>query len=278
MYAAHEHDPVESRHHASGIPSLLPDDRQGINQLDWQHYLLRHILKSNYLAPIAGAAHILDVGCGTGRWPGEMALEFPGADLIGIDLTPPAQEAMAYPPNCHFQAGNVLEGLPFEDNSFDFVHQRLMMFSIPDLSWLRLVGELARVTRRGGWVELVEASPFFQHIGPATERVIGLIVQAARQRGLDPTIAERLGSLLSATGLKRIGTSTQLIPVGSWSGQPGMMAAEDMRASIQAAKPLDMLHARIASEEFDRLLLQIEQEVEQYHTTFTFHIAYGQRQ
>lgn len=278
MYAAHEHDPVESRHHASGIPSLSPDGRQGINQLDWQHSLLRHILKSNYLAPIAGPAHILDVGCGTGRWPGEMALEFPQADLVGIDLTLPDQEVSTFPPNCHFQAGNVLERLPFEDNSFDFVHQRFMLFAIPQPDWPRLVSELARVTRRGGWIELVEASPFFRRMGPTTERVVGLIGQAARQREIDPTIAERLGSLLSATGLKHIGASTQLIPVGSWSGQSGMMAVEDMRASVRAMKPLVMLHARIVSEEFDRLLLQIEQEVEQYHTTFTFHIAYGQRQ
>ena len=273
MHTAHEHDQAGNRRHVS----MLPGSRQEIDRLDLQHYLLRYVLKGNYLAPIAQPARILDVGCGTGCWISEMALEFPQAELVGVDLTRPDQEATIFPPNCHFQTGNVLEGLPFEDNSFDYVHQRLLLFAIPHPGWPRLVNELARVTRRGGWVELIEVNPIFQHMGPATERVIDLIVQATHQRGLDPAISERIGSLLNTAGLKRVGTSTQLIPVGPWSGQLGTMAAEDIRDNVQAMKPLVMLQTQIASEEFDRLAQQVEQEVEQYHTTFTFHIAYGQR-
>jgi len=278
MHTAHEHDQAGNRRHVSVAPYMLPNDRQEIDRFDLQHYLLRYVLKGNYLAPIAKPAHILDVGCGSGRWISEMALEFNQADLVGVDLTPLDQEATAFPPNCHFQTGNVLEGLPFEDNSFDFVHQRFLIFAIPHPGWPHLVKELARVTRRGGWVELIEVNLPYQHMGPDTEHVIDLIMQAARQRGLDPAISERLGSLLSAAGLKRVGTSTQLIPVGPWSGQIGAMAAEDIRASVQAMKPFVMLQMQTDPGEFDRLAMRVEQEVEQYHTTFTFHIAYGQRQ
>ncbi|HVB59579.1 MAG TPA: hypothetical protein VNE61_00170, partial [Ktedonobacteraceae bacterium] len=81
MHTAHEHDQAGNRRHVS----MLPGSRQEIDRLDLQHYLLRYVLKGNYLAPIAQPARILDVGCGTGCWISEMALEFPQAELVGVD-------------------------------------------------------------------------------------------------------------------------------------------------------------------------------------------------
>jgi len=240
--------------------------------------MLRYVLKGNYLAPIANPASILDVASGSGRWIVEMAQEFPQAKLVGIDLSLPKKGTAGFPSNTHFQVGNALNGLPFENGSFDFVHQRLLIFAIPLPRWQQLVDELVRVTSRCGWVELVEVNPFFQHMGPATERIIDLIVQASLQRGLDPSISQHLAPMLGAAGLKHVGTSTQLILLGNWGGHLGKMALTDIQAIAQAIKPLVVAQTQTASEDFDQLTMQLVQEVEQYHTTFTFHIAYGQRQ
>ena len=73
-------------------------------------------------------------------------------------------------------------------------------------------------------------------------------------------------------------TSTHIIPLGDWGGQLGTMAKTDVLANLQAMKPLVVAQTQIVPEEFDHLAMQMEQEVEQYRTIFTFHIAYGQRQ
>lgn len=263
--------------HNSDIPYMLPNFNQEIDRLDLQHYMLRYLLKGNYIAPIAKPAHILDVGSGTGRWITEMAQEFPQAELNGIDLKLPEEAAAHFPPNSHFHAGNVLNRLPFEDSFFDYVHQRLLIFAIPQIRWQQLVNELVRVTRRGGWVELIEVNPSFQHMGPATERVLDLVVQAALKLGLDPAISQHVGTLLSTAGLKRVGTSTQLVPLGNWGGPLGTMAIADILAIAQGMKSPVVAQTQTTMEEFDRLTMRMVEEVEGYRTTFTFHIAYGQR-
>jgi ubiquinone/menaquinone biosynthesis C-methylase UbiE len=276
---ANEYQWTGNRNPITGSLYMLPNPTtdQELDRLDLQHYMLRYVLKGNYLAPVAKPASILDIGCGTGRWSIEMAQEFPQAELIGIDLKLPELDTELLPGNCHFQVGNVLKGLSSEDGMFDFVHQRLLLFAVPLVAWQQLVNELVRVTRRGGWVELTEVSPFFQHSGPATEKLLDLIVRAAQQRGLDMSISQRIGTLLSDAGLKRVGTSTQLIPLGKWGGQLGELAISDILAIVRAMKPLVTAVMQTASEEYDSLVMELEQEVEQYHTTFTFHIAFGQR-
>lgn len=50
-----------------------------------------------------------------------MASEFPQAQFFGIDLSV-MYPTTIHPPNTHFSQGNVLEGLPFADGYFDYVH------------------------------------------------------------------------------------------------------------------------------------------------------------
>src|SRR5258708_31020767 len=94
----------------------------------------------------------------------ELAAYFPIAQVVGVDLVPPATDdaqTLGYglekrPENYTFVAGNVLEGLPFPDQSFDFVHQRLLITAIPGNRWPFVVHELTRLARIGGWVGLAE--------------------------------------------------------------------------------------------------------------------------
>src|SRR5262249_2787590 len=151
---------IGGRKRTVGIPYMLPADLEEINRLDFQHYLLRHAFQGNYAAPIRHPTSILDVGTGTGRWAWEMAAAFPQAHVIGLDINQPPSDAVpgreVNPPNSAFRLANVLEGLPFPDGRFDFVHMRLMILALPADRWAFVVNELARVTRLGGWVESVE--------------------------------------------------------------------------------------------------------------------------
>src|ERR1700682_1802955 len=80
------------RRHRGDAPYLLPKDEQEMARLDYQHYLLRQVLKGQSFAPIPGerllrkASTVLDVGCGTGRWGMEIASAYPNAQVYGFDL------------------------------------------------------------------------------------------------------------------------------------------------------------------------------------------------
>jgi SAM-dependent methyltransferase len=86
------------------------------------------------------------------------------------------------PPTCVFVRANVLEGLPFPDGQFTYTHQRLLVAAIPARSWPGVVQELVRVTRPGGWIELLELSDVIQPAGPATRR---LLLREANSRKLE---------------------------------------------------------------------------------------------
>lgn len=77
---------VGGRPRVRGIPYLLPNDAEELNRLDFQHYMLRATLHGNYAAPIGSPSSILDVGTGTGRWAREMAITFPNANVVGVDV------------------------------------------------------------------------------------------------------------------------------------------------------------------------------------------------
>src|SRR5260221_6576571 len=86
---------IGGRRYVRGSPYLLPKDDAEIHRLDFQHYMLHSALRSNYLAPIGQPRDILDVGTGTGRWALEMALAFPAANVVGVDLVAPPVDAEA---------------------------------------------------------------------------------------------------------------------------------------------------------------------------------------
>lgn len=70
-------------------------------------------------------------------------------------------------PNLDFHRMNAIDAkLPFEDNSFDFVKQRLVTSSFTVADWKRVIEELVRVTKPGGYIELVEIDYNTFNLGP----------------------------------------------------------------------------------------------------------------
>ena len=273
---------LEGRRHLINAPYMLPKDVQETHRLDVQHVLLSTLLSGNSVAPIQEPHHILDVGCGTGRWCLEMARTFPDAHVTGIDIvvpsTPAGQEAYFCPANCTFLAGDVLQGLPFADESFDVVHQRLLMGAIPASRWQDVVKELARVARPGGWIELVESAAVFPKSGPHTQQISQWIIEASQRRNIDVLIGTNLESFLREAGVEKVNLKTLSVPMGDRSNPIERMSADVVLALFESLKSFIVTYLAVSVEEYDRLLALVPQEWQEYGTVNPFYIAYGQRQ
>jgi SAM-dependent methyltransferase len=259
---------TESEHY------LLPRHFSEIDRLDVQHYAFRAALGANYRAPIGTPARVLDVGSGTGQWGFEIADEFPGSFVVGLDLVSGKHER---PPRYQPIRADLLPGLPFADGAFDFVHQRLMFLAIPLARWPAVIRDIARVTRPGGWIELVEGPALrLDNAGPAIERLRDLTLEVAAARGLDTssTIADSLDDFLRQAGLRNVEREQIQLPVGEWGGPVGSLLATDFRAAFTR-----FLEARtaISADERRDLLQRVQEEYEERRVTFTLAIAFGRR-
>lgn len=283
------------RDYVAGAPYLLPKDLAESNRLDFQHYVIRYALNGNFVAPIQQPRAILDVGCGTGRWAREMAAQFPGAHVAGVDLVeprPPMDAAgtaslaahdgdgsgsgSAHDGSYTFTTANVLEGLPFGDGDFDFVHQRLLFLAIPAEQWPRVVRELARVTAPGGWVELVESSELVNP-GPATEAIQRWTGTLGRKRGVDLLAAQKIGEYLQAAGLRPVERRILHVPLGHEGGRLGEMMEQNMIAAFSAVRPIVTGQEVTSEPEFDAAIAALPSEWERQRTSVPFFVAWGQR-
>lgn len=268
---------MAGRRYRQDVPYLLPKDVQEVNRLDFQHYLMRQIFKGNYIAPLNVPGTILDVGCGTGRWGMEMCQEFPDAYVTGVDLETPS---LAEPASTRYRfvQANILNGLPFADQSFAFVHQRFLVTALPERSWSPLIEELIRVTASNGWLELMEVTHIIAPQGPAGKQMRQWIEQICIQRGIDPLLPQKLGPLLTASPLLTdVHFQYVDIPVGDWGGRIGSLLARDYYAVYEGVKPLYVKHLQIQPDQYERMLVAMRQEWERFQSTSRVYVAYGCR-
>ena len=87
-------------------------------------------------------------------WPSDFADQYPGAEVIGVDISPPQPQWV--PPNLKFEVDDVTQEWTWEPNSFDYVHMRWLVGAVPD--WDEIFRQAYKVTKPGGYFESKESS------------------------------------------------------------------------------------------------------------------------
>jgi ubiquinone/menaquinone biosynthesis C-methylase UbiE len=253
-----------------------PTEPAEIDRLDLQHYALKEHLGANYLAPLEQPARILDVGCGTGLWAYELCAEFPRALVVGFDLE---VSNRPWPVGYRSVQGNLLQGLPFADDRFHFVHQRLLVTGVPVKAWARTMTELVRVTRSNGWLEVVELGPEIDPTGPSTRRLLEMSWRLMRDAGLDSTgiIYRSLAEHLRRAGLTDVQSREVTVPIGEWGGRIGSLMATDFRAVFMRTAGLFRAKFGVSEEEYRQLVTVMQLEWEEHHTVSHFTVVLGRK-
>ena len=101
---------------------------------------------------------ILDLGCGTGAWCREIALENPQSEVLGLDIAPPDPKTspLSFPGNCSFRVANIEQSWGFQedDPAFDFINGRMLVLAIKD--WDALFAEVYRNLKPGGYFQILD--------------------------------------------------------------------------------------------------------------------------
>src|ERR1044071_482597 len=77
------------------------------------------------------------IRCGSGSFILDIAPQFPNSQFYGIDMAQmyPLPDDPKVPSNVSFSQVDVVKGLPFDDNTFDFVHLRFLVQYLTEEQW-----------------------------------------------------------------------------------------------------------------------------------------------
>jgi ubiquinone/menaquinone biosynthesis C-methylase UbiE len=271
------------RKRLASAPYLLASDFVEANRLDMQHFMLKTAFGGNATAPIQQPMSILDVGCGTGRWAREMALQFPQANVVGIDIKEPETNVAAsqqaelgmLPDNYTFVQGDITKGLPFADATFDYTHLRFLSLALPMAQWPNVLREMHRVTRPGGWIEIVEFN-IPTGGGPAFEEIQVYWKQLAAKFGMHPGAGSAILPYMRETPLQRVQERVVVLDTADRS-RTARMAAVDLYTGLASSGPAMINVGIVPKERFDALYAQVRDDITRHSTKWELHAVTGQR-
>lgn len=217
--------------------------RRYLQQASWTASLRAHLFQK---AGLATTDRILDLGCGTGA----LLADFPARTrLHGLDLSLPAvQQAHSHAPGAALVCADGLS-LPYPAATFDlcFCHFVLLWVADP----LRVVAEMRRVTRPGGWVLALAEPDYGGRVDyPSELSALGQWQSAAlRSQGANPEVGRQLAGIFLEAGLTQVETGVlggewqHPAPAGETELEWEVLAADLARkvpsADLQKLKDLD---------------------------------------
>ncbi|KAF5490165.1 Secondary metabolism regulator LAE1 [Colletotrichum fructicola] len=219
----------------------MPNDETEQDREDMKHTMFLELLDGDlFLAPIGDDPQkIIDIGTGTGKWAIEVGDLYPGASVLGIDLSP-IQPSWA-PPNVKFLVDDA-EDEWLNGDDYDFVHFRAMA---PLLRKLDMVlADAYNHMKPGAWIEFQELHGQI-HCDDGTmadddklKEFYELVVEAFQNLGLDLHKARDLRPHLEAAGFKDIHCEIKKIPIGIWPKDPTQrVIGKYSRQAIEMAAP-----------------------------------------
>ncbi|KAI9245266.1 hypothetical protein BY458DRAFT_485112 [Sporodiniella umbellata] len=141
--------------------------------------------------------------------------------------------------NLEFHQINVkMEKLPFPDNHFDVVKQRLSTASLTKEHWKSILLEMIRVTKPGGYIELLEIDHSTHDLGPQGKQLESELIEATRKLNYEPRMAIYLEDLLKAAGLVDVATKSVSIPLGEWGLDLGILWKHNLEGFAESTSPL----------------------------------------
>ncbi|KAH6895804.1 S-adenosyl-L-methionine-dependent methyltransferase [Thelonectria olida] len=203
---------------------FVPVDEDEIARLEVLHGVLNSLFDNRLIfPPVRSPRRILDCGCGSGDWAVDVAMSYPNAEVLGIDVSP-HMIPESPPDNLDLQVDDLNGRFTFQSNYFDVVHSQMMAGGIHANRWRSYMRDIFRVTRPGGWCQMVEiyfnaqsdnGSLTRDH---ALSRWSRLYLQSA-QPYKDPRAPLQMATWMRSAGFTEIESRLLMLPMCAWSNE-----------------------------------------------------------
>ncbi|KAM7195522.1 Trans-aconitate 2-methyltransferase [Rhypophila sp. PSN 637] len=242
----------------------IPNDDLEQNREDMKHALMLELTDGKlFFAPIIGGEDdaqppkkVIDVGTGTGIWAIEMGEQFPGSEVLGLDLSPIQPQWV--PPNVRFVIDDV-EDEWASGGGWDFVHFRSMALVLRDLQ--RAVDQSFRHLKPGGWIEFQESHGLPQcddgTMNPETDfatQYYNLCQEAMSKFGMDLSIGASVGEYLTRAGFVNVSVIKKKAPLGMWPKDKTMrlIGLYTREIALHSIRSMDKPFANMGLNEMER--------------------------
>ncbi|RUS14685.1 hypothetical protein BC937DRAFT_93478, partial [Endogone sp. FLAS-F59071] len=225
---------------SSGTPAFIPSDSLEFDRYHNQSFLIKEAFEGNFLPGVKlhqeHGYKLLDVNCGPATWLFDVATEHPAIDCVGVAVSKETFPTSVKPPNLSFQVANVLQGLPFAEETFDLVQLRQQVTVFQTKDWLRVIKEVVRVTKRGGYVQLIEPNVRFLTTDNEANDFMTSLHDMLVRAGADPDIYPKIPGYLAAADVHILTQKEVSIPIG-WKNKLGELMLANITQSLISAAP-----------------------------------------
>ncbi|KAF7548443.1 hypothetical protein G7Z17_g7059 [Cylindrodendrum hubeiense] len=271
------------------VDYAFPNDQKQLESVDITHHYLTLLFGNRlFLAPIADdVQQVLDAGTGSGIWAIDFADQYPGAEVIGTDLSPCQPKWV--PPNVRFEIDDVTESWTWDDGKFDFIHLRYLFGAIKD--WTALYKEAFRCCAPGGWVESAEANIQFRSddgtadLAPVLDLCTRLYDEGGQAIGRPFFMDHLQPKGFKEAGFTDIKTMDYKVPIGGWAKDPNLA---EVGRFVRLTLENDIEGYTLAlwnhvlgwpKDEYQIFLMDIRKALRnrEIHSYFTVRVVYGRK-
>lgn len=201
---------------------FAPVDEDEVERLHILNNVMNTVFEGRLIfPPISRPRRVLDCGFGTASWATAVAEQFPRCEVIGIDINPSMQPE-EIPENLFLQIDDLNRRFTFPSHNFDLVHSQMMASGIHVNRWTHYLRDIFRVTRPGGWCQMVEMYYNVQSDNGTLTSDHALSQWSARylesMEGLKDLRAPlHLSNMMSDAGFVDVETRVIQLPTCGWS-------------------------------------------------------------
>ncbi|KAH8703832.1 S-adenosyl-L-methionine-dependent methyltransferase [Talaromyces proteolyticus] len=267
---------------------LLPNDDREQDRLDLGHHIFKLILNGDlFRSPIDNPQSALDICTGTGLWAIDFAEQFPGAEVLGTDLSP--IQPTWFPSNCRFEVDDAESDWLYGHQSIDYVHARGVSGSIRD--WGKLFSQTLHCLRPGGWMEIQE----YETVATSDDGTFDLATnfkqwqeklnEASQMFGKSFMDCSKHKGRLEEAGFVNVTDDVYKVPMGTWPKDKKMkeIGRFQLYQMLEAIEPFSLaVFTRVLKwtpEETRELIDKVKADLcnPKVHMYSRFHFIYGQK-
>ncbi|EXX73243.1 S-adenosyl-L-methionine-dependent methyltransferase [Rhizophagus irregularis] len=266
---------------SGSVNYLVKVDEVQVDRIQKLHHIIKSCFNNtNYSAPISKdlerGIEVLDIGSGPGTWIFDMSSDYKKSKFTGIEIESSIVPAIL-PFNTRFIYHNVLDGIPFYPNSFDYIFMRSMVLCFNESQYEQIIKESIDLLKPNGYLELCEGEVIFHNMGPISRRIFYSMEKILRNRSMNPLMCNRLHEFLAKHKLRHIQQEDVMIPLSPLNGKIGELHGLNAYYSLYGMKDVLAKHMRLSKWETERLIEGFLDETRTYQMYCKYTRVYGKK-